>query len=216
VSGFGPSDWVAAVEASADLPDAIAVQLLSRALVHGTPDVRFSALGKLASLESPAALPVLKTWSGRADTPGHLIALAAVAGSGDAFALSELKTQLPTLEGEDRLAAGVALARQKDARGIEAIREVMSGPDELLRLQAAAALVRLGDKSGLEWLGGELGSTNVWMRLRALEMLRGLGVPPTPAVWRQMSDPMPWIRVRAAQLVLEGCRSPAVAAVAKR
>jgi hypothetical protein len=216
VGSFGPQDWIAAVEASPDLPPEPAVRLLSRALVNGAPDVRFSALVKLAGIDSPAALPVLRSWAKRSDTPGHVIALAAVAGTGDGPALAELETLLPGLEGQDRLAAGVALARQKDARGVGAIREVLNGPDELLQLEAAAALARLGDKAGIEWLGGEVGNTNVWMRLRALEMLRGLGVPPTPAIWRQMADPMPWVRVRAAQLVLEGCRRNGVAAVAKQ
>jgi HEAT repeat protein len=215
-AGFGDQDWTAVIDAAKNLPPAVAVQLLSQAAAKGTPDARFSAVAALATIESPAALPVLRLWARKAHTPGRLIALAAVAGSGDSEALGELQRLLPELEGEDRLAAGTALARRKDPKGIEAIRDVLNGPDELLQLEAAAALARLGDRSGLERLGGELANTNVWIRLRALEKLRGLSLPPTAAVWRQMADPMPWVRVRAAQLTLEGCRRGVDAAAAKR
>ena len=174
------------------------------------------ALKRLAEIDDPLALPVLRAWSKRTETPGHFTALAALARSGDGEALTALQQELPALEGEDRLAAGVALAQNHDPRGIEAIREVLAGPDELLRVDAAAALARLGDKAGLEWIGGELGNSNVWIRLRALERLRGLRLTPTAAVWRQMTDPTPWVRVRAAQLTIEGCQQSRDAAALTR
>lgn len=201
---FQARDWVAVVDAAPAMPAAVAVPLLARALSEATPDVQYGALLRLAAMRAPEALPVLRTWSTRTQTPGHLIALAAVARSGDKAALDAVESLFPELHGPDLLAAAEALAVQGESEGRDAVRQLLIGPDELLRLEAAAALARLGDPAGLEHLQAELGSTDVWVRLRTLEKLHGLGVPVDRRVWRQMADPMDWIRVRAAQVTLEG------------
>jgi HEAT repeat protein len=212
VAAFGPREWSAVVDAAPSFPPAIATGLLSQALDNGAPDVRYGALVKLAAVDDPSAVPVLKRWSRRTQSPGHLIALAGVAASGDAEALASIKELLPQLNGRELLAAGIALGQRGDPRGIETLRVVLSGPDDLQQLEAAAALAKLGEASGRARLESELNSSNVWMRLRSLELLRGLGVPPAPTVWRQMNDPMAWIRVRAAQVTLEGSRRGAARA----
>ena len=159
---------------------------------------------------------MLKRWASRTDRPGHLIALAAVARSGDATALKEIGSLLPDLEGQDLLSAGVALAIRNDPRGREALQQVLQGPEELLRIEAAAALAKLGDPAGLSRLEAELSNSNPWIRLRTLEKLSGVSKAPAPSVWRQMTDPMPWIRVRAAQATAAACRAQDATAAQRR
>lgn len=202
-SGFSPEDWNVIVDTADAFPPAVAVQLLTQALAAGDSGARYGAIDGLASIQHDAALPVLKSWAGRHGAEGRVLALAAVARAGDAAALSSIVAMLPELHGPDLLAAGVALASRRDPRGLEAVRYVLNGPEELLRLEAALALARMGDGSGRDRLEAEAESENAWVRLRAIEKLRKLRLAPTPNVWRQMADSMPWIRVRAAQAVLE-------------
>jgi hypothetical protein len=207
-SKFTPHEWAAAVNATAEMPQDAAILVLSHALNTGTPDVQFEAITRLAAIETPRSVELLRPWSGRNDVPGHLVALAAVAGSGDRDALVRLDRELPGLHGSDLLAAGVALARRGDKRGVESITSVLTGPEELLQIEAAGALARFGVPEGSARLEAELGSTNIWLRLRSLEVLQRLPpMLPTPAVWRQMADPLPAVRVRAAQIVLDGCNA---------
>jgi hypothetical protein len=205
---FTPDDWGSVVEAAADFPPAVAVRLLRQALAGGSDGVRFSAIEELRKLHDPAAIALLKQWSERQGVPGQFVALGAVAESGDADALAAVKTLLPELFGRDLLAAGVALSQSGDKRGREILSQLLAADEELLRLDAAAALIRFGVPAGNEYLLGGLGETNPWLRLRTLELWRALAVdevtsgPPPPQAWRLLNDAMPWIRVRAAQLVL--------------
>jgi HEAT repeat protein len=206
-SEFTPEDWASVVEAAHDFPPAVAVPLLRQALAGGSDGVRFSAIDELSKLDDPAAIALLKEWSTRHGAPGQLVALGAVAGSGDPEALAAVKAMLPELNGRDLLAAAVALARQGDDRGRETLLYLLGAPEELLRLDAAAALVRAGVPAGTEHLTGALRETNPWLRLRALELWRGLAASISPGLlppeaWRLLNDPMPWIRVRAAQFLL--------------
>lgn len=205
--GLQPRDWHAVVDAAPDFPAPLAVRLLTRALAEGADDVRFGAIDALARVEHPSAVPILRTWATREDSPARLIALAAIARSGDRPALATIKTRLPELFGQDLLAAGTALAAHGDPAGVEALEHVLRGPEELLQVEAAAALEAVGSPAGRGRLDAELTNPNVWIRLKALEMLRGRAPLPTAAVWRQLSDPMPWVRVRAAQVALEAART---------
>jgi HEAT repeat protein len=205
---FQQREWSALVESAADFPPSIRVTLLTQALLHGTPDVQYSAMDRLSSMDDPAAIAAARTWSARASTPGHLLALAAVARSGDPKALETIQSLLPELEGAERLAAGVALATQKDPQGLQAIQGLLAGPDELLRLKAAAALAALGQEQGTQLLERELTNTNPWMRLRSLEYLDGRLSAPTAEVWRLMADDLIWIQVRAAQVTLSALSAP--------
>lgn len=203
-----PRDWNAVVDAAADFPPPIAVRLLTRALAEGSEDVRFGALDALSRIDHPSAVPVLRTWSARQDSPARLIALAAVARAGDRQALATIRARLPELHGQDLLAAGTALATHGDAAGVRALEDVLRGPEELLQIEAAAALEAAGSAAGRGRLDAELTNPNVWIRLKALEKLRGRTLLPTAAVWRQLSDPMPWVRVRAAQVILDAAKAP--------
>ncbi len=202
LEGLSDRDWTAVVDAAGDFPVPTQILLLSRALVEAEEATRYAAVEALARIDDPAALPPLRSVASQEAAPGRLVALAALARSGDAAALSRITALLPELEGLDLLSAARALAAHQDPRGVAALQQIMAGPEELLQLEAAAALARLGDTRGRDRLKAELSNTNPWIRLRALEKLRPLPGPPTAAVWRQMDDPMAWIRVRAAQVSL--------------
>ena len=204
----GPA-WVAAVDATAVMPPSTAVAVLARVLAEAPVDVRYAALVRLSTFDSPEALRLLRRWSHRPDTPGHLIALAAVGRAGDRDAIARVRSLLPELHGQDLLAAGVALAEHGEPEGFESIEVVLSGPDALLQIEAAAALARLNHGVGLERLEADLNNPDVWIRLRTLEQLRGLAVQPNHRIWRQMADPLAWVRVRAAQRTLEGLEATA-------
>lgn len=198
------AEWAAVVDAAPAMLPETRVVVLGRALQQAPVDVRYSALKALSTSDSPAAIRILRQWSKRSDTPGHLLALAAVARAGDEEALASIRKLLPDLHGEDLLAAGVALATQGDPQGLEGIRAVLNGPDELLKLEAAAALARLGHADGRERLEADLNSSDVWVRLRTLEQLEGLIDQPSRRVWRLMADPLLWVRLRAAERTIEG------------
>jgi hypothetical protein len=205
---FGPEDWNALAQVAGEFPPDIAVRLLTRALAADDEGVRFAAVDTLAAIEHPAALAALRRVAARPSGAGTTIAVAALAGAGDADSTAILLERLPDLHGQDLVAAGAALARQGLPAGREALRTALRMPEELLRLQAAAALVRAGDPEGHAVLDSALTDGNPWVRLRALELRVGLGLPATPAVWRQLVDPMPWVRVRAAQALVDAARSP--------
>lgn len=206
IGGIGERDWVAVIDAAPEFPPPLAVRLLTRALAEDGDDIRFGALDALSRIEHPSALPILRVWATRESVPGRLLALSAVARSGDAEAIRALKRLLPDLHGQDLLAAGVALASAGDPDGNEALAQVLRGPEELLHLEAAAALDALGNPQGRGRLESELGNPNVWLRLKALEQLRRSPGRLSPAVWRQMNDGMAWVRVRAAQVTLEAVK----------
>lgn len=195
-------EWTALVDGTASLPLPLRLEVLDRALGTDLPDIQYSALESLSRIDDPSALPILKRWAGRRSTPGSLLALAAVARSGDAQALADIRLLLPDLQGEDLLAAGVALSHQGDKQGIEIVQGVVTGPDELLQLRAAAALSDLGQAYGLRRLEDELFNANPWIRLRALEYLQGRLQEPVPGVWRLLLDDLPWIQIQAAKVLL--------------
>lgn len=196
------------IDAVDALPPALAVRLLSRAVEQDEVELRYTALSRLATLDHPDALPVLRRWAARTDVPGHVIALAGLAAAGDEPATEAVLRELPSIGDADRLAVGVALATRKHPQGLPVIREMLSDPNELLQVDAAAALARLGDPVGRERLEADLRAQNVWVRLRALGHLRRLPTSPSPLLWRQMADSMPWVRVRAAQVLLAGGGTP--------
>lgn len=202
VSQFTGDDWSSVVDAAGAFPLELRVQLLAQAIAAGTEGVQFSAIDRLARVDHESALPILRRWAARDAGPGRVIALGAVARAGDHEALAEIDRLLPDLRGSDLLAGGIALATHKRPQGLKAIRDVLVGENELLHLEAAAALVRLGDPLGRTTLEAELGNPNVWIRLRALEKVREAAIPVSAQVWRQMTDEMPWVRVRAAQAAL--------------
>lgn len=202
------ADLPRVIDAVDTLPPDLAVRLLSRALEQNDVELRYTALSRLATLDHPDALPVLRRWAARTDVPGHLTALAGLAAAGDESATEAVLRELPSIGDADRLAAGVALATRQHPQGLRVIREMLSDPNELLRVDAAAALARLGDPLGRERLEADLQTSNVWVRLRALDHLRRLSASPSPLIWRQMADSMPWVRVRAAQALLAGGGTP--------
>ncbi len=205
VSQFTGDDWSAVVDASDAFPPDVAVRLLGQAIAAGGEGVQYAAIDRLSRLDHASALPILRRWAER-QAPGRLIALAAVARTGDQQALAEIERLLPDLRGADLLAGGIALALNKRPGGLEAIRHLLVGDDELLQLEAAAALVRLDDPAGRTRLEAELANANVWIRLRTLEKIRETALPVSAQVWRQMNDDMPWVRVRAAQVALDATR----------
>jgi sialidase-1 len=134
----------------------------------------------------------------------RLMAAAALGRGGAAKPLGVIRDTLRGSDADGVMLAGWILGQIGGEADIEPIRSRLAdAPTPLIRAYLEHALAMLGDADGLAALGRNLGSTDDAIRTAAANMAgeaRALATAPT--LVKLLVDPVPDIRIRAAQSLL--------------
>ena len=134
----------------------------------------------------------------------RLMAAAALGRSGAAKPQEVIRDSLRGSDADGIMLAGWILGQIGDDADIEPIRSRLAdAPTSLVRAYLEHALAMLGDADGLAALANNLRSTDDAIRTAAANMAGEAGGRATvPALVKLLDDPVPDIRIRAAQSLL--------------
>lgn len=134
----------------------------------------------------------------------RLMAAAALGRGGAAKPLAVIRDTLRGSDADGIMLAGWILGQIGSEADIEPIRSRLAdAPTPLVRVYLEHALAMLGDADGLAALGRNLGSTDDAIRTAAANMAGEARAAATvPKLLKLLDDPVPDIRIRAAQSLL--------------
>jgi hypothetical protein len=185
------------------LPKPLAVSVLTRFLADPDRSMQFAAVSSLGDCGADAR-PTLEAYIRRVNPPPLARGAAefALIRTGDREALSKYPGPLDALRDEDAFVVGKALGKAGDPRGAALIVRAASSDNELLQIRAAASLGAADSLLTSRILDNALASRNIWIRAAALHEFCGSPSLSFAVARRLMSDPEPWVKLRAAAAVL--------------
>jgi HEAT repeat protein len=202
-------DLVMIASAMRDVPASVAVPILARVVNSRIPEAEYIAATTLGDTDSPAARPVLKAFLDGSPGAGRLAARLSLARLGDRTSIKALDPVLPALNGGDLLAAAEALQAAGDPRSSDLLMRLVNGDHDLLRLHAAAVLSRKDERAARPVIERACADPNPWTRAEALVAYRRAGWPLTTSTRGLLLDSFPWVRLRAAELIMARTTPPA-------
>ncbi len=201
-------DPVSAAAALRNLPDDLSVDPLTAILNGPSPEGQQMAATALAENNSPRAKAALAAAVAGLHGSARIAAVAGLARFGDKESLQQITEALPLLAGSDLYVAALALTRRGDSRGRTALLSLLGGPDPELRLRAAVALIHTDPDRAKAALADGMASTNAVVRADALRAWGRAGLAPEVRVRKALGDPDPWVRMRAAAVILNAPAAP--------
>jgi HEAT repeat protein len=185
------------------------VRLLERMVRRGREPLATAALASLLRLDVADAYPALRTRLRRGAQPlPVLLTTALIQARGTAVARllrDEAETRGVELPGLLRI-----LALQRDADGVAAVRAALVHPDADAEVLAAAlyALAEIGRPTDVRFATRLLRHEDWTVRVRAVHAVARLGGRAyTGRVVRLLDDVDPWVRRRAAEVVVRDPQS---------
>jgi HEAT repeat protein len=175
IDDVGLNRWV--LLTLAGIADPKSVQVLTGALVHDDPDVRWAAASALGLIVNGVGEESLLPLLDDEDVRVREAAATALGAMGSSSAVESIIDMLDDEYSTSRLAATEALGRLGDDRAVKPLMALLEDQERTVRIAAARALGEIGHPAGVKPLVGILGSPDGTLRWTAARSLASIGKP---------------------------------------
>ncbi len=171
-------------------------------LSDSDPGVRAAAAAALGALDCVAALPALRPLLHDPAPIVRPFAVVSMKRLGDTSVDSQVAAMLRSDIPDVRLIAAEAYQQSKSTQWVQWIKPLLDERNDVTRLRAAEALVAGDPGTARLALLGALQSENFMVRNEASRIVDEKKLADAALARRLLSDASPWVRVRAAGIVL--------------